>query len=300
MIERISYGGWKNNVRMTNGKIELVATLDVGPRVIRLAEVGGANLFNEFEEQLGKSGEGDWQIRGGHRFWHAPEAIPRTYILDNYPVKCEELGELSFRVTPAAETENGIQKEIEISMAKNERKVTLRHRMTNIGRWEIELAPWSLSVMARGGRAIMPLSKKQPHFERPNPAYSLTFWAYTDLSDPRLRFGSKYITIDHAKANGPSKWGMNVEAGWVAYAVNGMLFVKSFAFDAGATYPDNGCNFETYSDERIMELETLGAMRKLEPGKSLEHVETWRVFTDVPAVSNEQDIDQVVQKFIKA
>jgi hypothetical protein len=299
MIEKIQYGGWENNLRLTNGKIELVVTLDIGPRVIRLGEIGGKNLFNEFTEQLGKSGETDWQIRGGHRFWHAPEAIPRTYILDNYPVEFEQLNELSLRVMPATETENGIQKQIDLAMDKSERKVTLTHRMTNIGRWEIELAPWALSVMAKGGRAIMPLPKKQPHFERPNPAYSLTFWSYTDLTDPRLKFGTKYITIDHAKAQGPSKWGMNIEAEWVGYMVQGTLFVKTFEFDAKAVYPDNGCNFETYSDENIMELETLGPMRKLRPGESLEHVETWRVFTGMPAVFDEQDIERVIREAVK-
>lgn len=295
MIEKIHYGGWENNVRLSNGTIELVVTLDVGPRVIRLGEVGGENLFNEFKEQLGKSGEREWQIRGGHRFWHGPEAIPRTYILDNFPVEFERLDELSLRVRPGAEVENGIQKQIDISMDKGERRVTLVHRMTNIGRWEIELAPWALSVMAKGGRAIMPLPRKQPHFERPNPAYSLTFWSYTDLTDPRLRFGRNYITIEHAKAHGPSKWGMNVEAGWAGYMVHGTLFVKTFEFDGKAVYPDNGCNFETYSDEHIMELETLGPMRKLGPGETLEHVERWQIVTGVPGVlEEEEDIERVI------
>jgi hypothetical protein len=36
-------------------------------------------------------------------------------------------------------------------------------------------------------------------------------------------------------------------------------------------------------------------MRKLGPGESLEHVVTWRVFTGVPDISNEQDIDRVVR-----
>jgi hypothetical protein len=294
MIEHIRYGGWENNVRLSNGKIELVVTLDVGPRIIRLGTVGGENLFNEFADQLGKSGEPDWQIRGGHRFWHSPEAIPRTYVLDNFPVQYEQLTDLSLRVIPVPETENGIQKQIDIAMDETERLVTLTHRITNIGRWDIELAPWALSVMAKGGRMIVPLPKKQPHFDRPNPAYTLTFWSYTDLTDPRLSFGSNAITIDHAKAKGPSKWGMNIEAGWAAYLVHDMLFVKTFAFDAAATYPDHGSNFETYSDENIMELETLGPMTKLTPGQSLEHVETWRIVSDVPAGVNAQDIDHLV------
>jgi hypothetical protein len=56
-IEKTAYGGWPNCYRMTNGEVELIATTDVGPRVIRFGYVGGQNLFVEFKDQLGKSGE---------------------------------------------------------------------------------------------------------------------------------------------------------------------------------------------------------------------------------------------------
>jgi len=34
IVDVIEYRGWKNNLRLTNGDVELVVTLDVGPRVI--------------------------------------------------------------------------------------------------------------------------------------------------------------------------------------------------------------------------------------------------------------------------
>ena len=46
-MEMVSYGGWKNNVRLANKKIEMIVTLDVGPRVIRFGRPGGKNLFKE-------------------------------------------------------------------------------------------------------------------------------------------------------------------------------------------------------------------------------------------------------------
>ena len=69
MITRTEYRGWAHNVKLSNGEIELVATLDVGPRVLRLAFLDGPNVFKEFSEQLGGSGEAEWLIRGGHRLW---------------------------------------------------------------------------------------------------------------------------------------------------------------------------------------------------------------------------------------
>ena len=53
-IEKTSYDGWPNCYRITNGDVELIATSDVGPRIMRYSFVGGKNVFVEFKEQLGK------------------------------------------------------------------------------------------------------------------------------------------------------------------------------------------------------------------------------------------------------
>src|SRR4051794_27521975 len=86
MMDRVEYHGWKNNLRLRNGDAELIVTLDVGPRVISYRLEGGKNVFKNYDDQLGKSGEADWQIRGGHRLWAAPEDPTRTYVPDNGPV----------------------------------------------------------------------------------------------------------------------------------------------------------------------------------------------------------------------
>ena len=86
-IEKIDYKGWPNSYRISNGEVELVMTSDIGPRIMRYAFIGGQNLFKEFEETLGKSGEPAWVPRGGHRIWAAPEDPVKTYAPDNSPVK---------------------------------------------------------------------------------------------------------------------------------------------------------------------------------------------------------------------
>ncbi len=66
-VEKTEYKGWPNCYRVSNGEIELIVTGDVGPRVIRFGFIGGQNLFKEFPEQLGRSGEEKFQLRGGDR-----------------------------------------------------------------------------------------------------------------------------------------------------------------------------------------------------------------------------------------
>src|SRR6516164_1596852 len=92
-IEKTAYAGWPNCYRMSNGEVELIITTDVGPRVIRFGFAGGQNLFKEYKEQLGKSGEPDWQPRGGHRLWVGPEAVPMSYAPDNVAVKAVAVGD---------------------------------------------------------------------------------------------------------------------------------------------------------------------------------------------------------------
>ena len=83
----VPYAGWARNLRIANADVEMIVTLDVGPRVIRYAAPGGPNLFGETADQLGKSGEPHWMPRGGHRLWTAPEDKTRTYAPDNRAVE---------------------------------------------------------------------------------------------------------------------------------------------------------------------------------------------------------------------
>ena len=54
-----------------------------GPRVMRYGFAGGQNFFKEFAGQMGKTGEAEWQPRGGHRVWIAPEDPVKSYAPDN-------------------------------------------------------------------------------------------------------------------------------------------------------------------------------------------------------------------------
>src|SRR5216684_2022730 len=76
-VETVKYKGWPDCVHISNGQVEFIATTVIGPRLIRLGFVGGANEFHEFPSDAGKTGGTVWRSYGGHRLWHAPEANPR-------------------------------------------------------------------------------------------------------------------------------------------------------------------------------------------------------------------------------
>lgn len=271
----VSYKGWKQNARLTNGVIDLVVTLGVGPRIIRCGFAGGPNLFGEFNRQLGKQGEKKWMIRGGHRLWVAPEHKPRTYELDNGSVESVRDIPGGIRVVQRKGPLTGLKKSMDITLAPRGARVRVLHTLTNEGRKPVECSAWALSVMAKSGVAIIPVPKLIPHDERCTPNQNWSLWSYTDMTDPRLKLGPKFILLRQDPRRGPFKLGMAQRQGWAAYLMGDVLFIKHFARKDGAAYPDNDVNFEVYTDENILELETLGPLVTLKPGQSVTHEERW-------------------------
>ena len=280
-IEKVAYKGWSNCYRVSNGEIELIVTGDVGPRVIRFGFPGGQNLFKEYAEQLGKTGEATFQLRGGHRIWVAPEQLVTTWALDNAPVKIE-IKDGVLEATEPVEPTTGLQKQIIIKMAASGPTVEVLHRVKNTNPWLIEFAPWALTIMAPGGTGISgfpPRGKHPQVLEATNP---LTMWAYTDLSDPRWRFTKKYIALrQDSQAKEPQKIGLFNPHTWAAYLLGSELFLKEMNADPARTYTDFGCSFETFTNNEMLEMETLGPLQKIEPGKAAEHVEHWSLHKNV-------------------
>ena len=85
-IQNVSYGGWDNCVQIANDIVDLIITVDVGPRIIRYGFADQENELCEIESSMGLTGGNEWRLYGGHRLWHSPEAKPRTYEPDNSPV----------------------------------------------------------------------------------------------------------------------------------------------------------------------------------------------------------------------
>ncbi len=279
-IEKVSYGGWPNCYRLTNGRIEVIVTTDVGPRVIRYGFVDGQNLFAELAGQIGGKGEKKWMARGGHRLWAAPELIPDTYALDNGPVKAVVSDEKIMLLQPV-EPETGLQKEMTLELLPTgEIKVT--HRIENTSDHTRLLAPWALTQMAKGGVAIAPFPTRGGHSEQLQPTNPLVMWAYTDFSDPRWMLTKHYLVLkqqEHMPA--PQKAGFFNEHTRAAYLLGTDLFVKRYEANAAVPYPDFHCSFEMFANGDFLELETLGPLVDLMSGFSATLVETWSLHRDV-------------------
>jgi hypothetical protein len=299
-VERLEYKGWPNCYRLSNEVIDLVVTADVGPRIIRFGFAGQDNEFKEFAETLGQTGGDEWHIYGGYRLWHAPESLPRTYFPDNEPVQVQQHDHF-VRIVQHTEPTTSIQKEIDIWISPNEAHVSVTGRLRNTNLWAVELAPWSLSVMAQGGVAILPLPPRGSHAENLQPKSTFTLWAYTDMADPRWTWGNRYVLLrQDPDMEAPQKIGASVPDGWAAYARDGHLYVKTFDYVPGAKYPDLGCSAELFTNADFLEAESLAPLVCLKPGESVEHVEHWFLFHGVPAPESDTDVENHVLARVQA
>ena len=275
-MEIVSYGGWNRCARIIAGNTEAIITLEVGPRIIRYGLIGGLNELVEYGKDMGSTGGDEYKSYGGHRLWIAPEEDPKTMHPDNNPVEHSE--EDGWQVFTAPTEKWFIQKEIRVK-AEGE-AIRIEHRLYNRGVYASELAPWALTVMATGGTCIVPQAGFITHSEKVLPARPLALWHYTDMSDPRWTWGKRVIRLAQHEDKGPQKIGAFIDQGWAAYANHGNIFLKRFAAESDYVYPDYGCNFETFTRQDMLEVETLGPLETVPPGDYASHFETWYMVAD--------------------
>lgn len=295
IVKKVPYMGWQNCISLSNGSIELIAVTDVGPRIIRFGFVGQPNIFYEIEEEVGTSGSDDYRLYGGHRLWHSPESMPRTYVPDNSPVQWEEI-ENGIILRQEIEHWTHIRKELIIRLSSDTNEVCVRHRLTNTGAWPVELAPWAISMMAPGGTAYLRRNLKDTGLA---PSQSLALWPYTRLDDPRVAWGRKYFRIrqDPAIVH-PFRIGMPNLCGWVAYLNFDTLFIKRYIHHEEARYPDFGSSCEIYANQNTLELGTLGPLTMLNPGSSCDHTEDWSLHANVLESVSEKEIESKILPLI--
>ncbi|MBQ8203050.1 MAG: hypothetical protein IJZ75_02065 [Clostridia bacterium] len=281
-----NYKDYGRVVSISNGVIEAFVTVDVGPRIIRFGFIGGNNILcddrknagsrtdSEFEEYFGKGKV--WENMGGHRIWTSPESYPECYYPDKETVTVTKT-ETGAVFTPKAETENGIQKELEIKMDNDDSNMQVTMRVTNISGQDKEFAVWGLSVCAKGGTLIIPMNDNDTGLLSNR---KIVVWPYTDLRDKRIHIGHKYFCLDQdINAKLPIKLGFDLNKATAYYNLADDIFCKRIESNMpNGVYADGGCNFETYTNETFIEVESLGELKTVKAGQTALLNEYWSLY----------------------
>ena len=279
-FETVDYDIFGRCLKMDNGTVELLVTLDVGPRIIRAGFIGGQNFcFNDhvscgkkdgpdFEAVFGRGAV--WRTYGGHRIWTSPERDPHSYYPDCEPVTAE-IFENGAVFTAGPQRVNLVQNSLRTEFTEDG-KIIVTSSVKNVADFPQRYAAWALTVLAPGGTEIIPQAREDTGLL---PNRVLGIWPYNDMSDRRVFWGERYITLRQEDIERPFKIGTNNTPGWSAYLLNGEIFKKELKHVNGAEYPDYGCSFETYTNRWFIEMESLGPLKDVAPGETAAVTEIW-------------------------
>jgi len=268
-------------IRIDAGRVHLMVTTSVGPRVLGLITEDGQNHLAELPDMtLDCPGSGVFHLRGGSRLWAAPEDPRVTYRPDDDPVGVQEITDgvrLVTQLDPVSET----HREIEICVTGSER-FAFCYRVVNRAEHPQRLAAWAITMMKPLGRAFLPMLTRNFDECGFQGQRNIVLWPYSRNDDPR------YMVHDHAlevrsavladrPLDAPFKVGTSLRRGWIAHYREDLLLVKYSGHDESRTYADMGASGQVYSHGDFTELETLGPLTDLDPGDVAEHHEDWAI-----------------------
>lgn len=272
-------------LKISNGVIEAIVTLDLGPRIISFGYIDDQNFMCDERARLGGRkdidytdffGEGrKWENFGGHRIWLSPESYPETYTPDDRSVNYETTDNGAI-FTPAIDTEIGVAKTLEINMDPDNANMQVIMKVKNVSNKPHEFAIWAISVCAEGGTLIVPMNTNDTVLLHNR---IISVWPYTDLSDDRIYWGKKYITIrQDVNAKSPIKLGFDLNCGKAYYVLGNQILYKNYHTNhPNGIYPDGGCSFEAYTNNCMLEFETLNELKTIQPNEVSEHIEMWSI-----------------------
>lgn len=262
------------------GRVVLRIATHAGPRILGYARPGRPALFADLPEAtVSDPSVGTYRLLGGHRLWRAPEEPATTYQPDDDGVRIAHTdGTIELVGAPDSD---GVTKHI---LVRQQGEVTIvDHRLENGGPAPVRTAPWAITQLTPGGTAILPQPIGDPDARLPNR--QLVLWPYTDLGAPEISFAGHTLRIEASRRASRWKVGFANHRGWLAYHLDGELLVKwGPLHDDAQAYVDLGSSAECYRDQQFLELETVGPVTTIEPGRTVHHREAW-LLLDTDATS---------------
>jgi hypothetical protein len=296
-MDKISYLNL-DCIRFRNEILELVVTQSVGIRVIYFGFPNGENIFAELSEtKLDCPGVGKVNVYGGHRLWHAPQFPKRTHLPEDSPVDIKEV-ESGVEITCPTETKTGIQKSLRITLPNNNAEVIVDHTLKNEGVWPIETAPWAISALKPGGTSILPQMTEFTDTDGVWPNRCVALWPFTDINSKYIHLGNHFIFVEANMQKGKLKFGYPNYRGWMAYYINGMLFIKKSPFSTEESYFDMNSSSQVYCQPEFIEIETIGSRKVIAPGEAVTHSETWLLYSNIDFEMTEESVEDIINQLL--
>lgn len=277
-------------LRLANGAAWVEALAGAGPRIVGLGRgVAGPNLLAETPDVAWETPAGTYRLLGGHRLWLAPEAAGLSATPDHDGLAATATPGGGLRLDGARDPGTGLVRSMEVRLVADRPVVEVRHEVHNAGGRRVELAPWAITQLPLGGRAIVPQPRPTTGHET-RPERLVVLWPYASPEDARLAVRDGYLAVD-GQAGPDLKVGCRADAGWIAWVRDGVALVRRFPAARWVPYPDLGANAEVFVGARYQELEVLGPLAWLAPGDTVSLDERWELRPVPPAATLDDLVD---------
>jgi hypothetical protein len=203
----------------------------------------------------------------GSTLWTAPQSNwgwPPFAVLDSMEYKVIRQGNI-LKMTSNPDPKSGFQIE-KTWQPSGENSILINYSIRNIsdqsksvGAWEVTRVPCGgLAFFPDGGEGKVPVSKLKP--------------------DSRQK-GINWLSVNKQPIPHHLKLYSTASEGWIAYAIQGMLFIKQFPDTKPEEYSPQQGEVEIYinKDKSYTELENQGVYQTLNPGEALNYQESWYI-----------------------
>lgn len=267
-IKLVDYAGWKNCILMTNGIFEAVITTEIGPRILRYGEVGGANVLYIDEFTAGQTEAPVWRAYGGRRFdYNLNEELILT--AENSTTDYE-IGDdrVTFRLPIDEQT--SISKEIIIRMCRRG-GLEIKQTLINNGTEIVNISAVAATRLQPGGLCVTSWTKG-------NKVKSL--FKGEEVDTRRIKEGKELLFVQQDEVSRENfEFGLLPQEQWCAYFNHGNMFIITCpAIEGELEYVDN-VNVAVRGLGDKFEIETRSPIYTLGSGEKMTHTEVFNIFT---------------------
>lgn len=255
---------------------------------MKISENGGriVSLTYQGQELLTQEPE---HVNFGSTLWTAPQldwGWPPFPILDNQKYDVVKSGNI-LKMTSNPDSSSGFQIE-KVWKQAGENSVYISYCIRNISNHPQSVGAWEVTRVRCGGLAFFPEGESGNIPE-------------LDLKPDLIENGISWVCIDKNPSTQNKKLFSTAKEGWLAYAINNLLFIKQYPDIQMEDYAPQQGEVEIYVDKNksYVELENHGAYRVLLPGESFVYPVIWYVlpFPTKIEAGNEQ-LYKLVRKII--
>lgn len=238
--------------------------LKAGNSSMKISANGGRIISYKYgkKEILTQSAEHE---NFGSTLWNAPQSDwgwPPSDVLDNQKYQVKKKKNYLI-MTSKPDPKSGFQM-IKIWKAIGKQCIEIEYQIKNITDQPKSVGAWDVSRVPCGGLAFFPDggAGKVPE---------------SSLEADLQQNGINWISIDKNPITANQKLFSTAKEGWLAYALNGLLFIKQFPDTQPENYSPEQGEVEIYinKEKSYIELENHGSYQLLQPSESLNYKEIW-------------------------